>query len=129
MPRTAIRKEPFPAGKTGAPTFNTAPCSVKGPPKQLGSLFNIRQDVTSRAAYKYYIDSMVSLYVSTSGLVPVVVVLVVVVVVEFGPWLRFIWGCCHKPGATLTTSFGIRVIAASVLAFLVASNCQHKCGA
>ena len=33
-------------------------------------LFSVRQDITSRAACKYSISSMVSLYVSTSGLVP-----------------------------------------------------------
>ena len=45
-------------------------CRGAPPPKRIGSLFNIRQDVTSRAAYKYDTNSMVSLYVSTSGLVP-----------------------------------------------------------
>ena len=40
------------------------------PPNKSGTLFNIRQDATSRAAYKCNIRSMVSLYVSTSGLVP-----------------------------------------------------------
>ena len=36
------------------------------PANKQGTLFNICQDVTSRAAYKYNINSMVSLYVSTS---------------------------------------------------------------
>ena len=40
------------------------------PPNKQGALFNICQDVTSRAAYKYNINSMISFYVSTSGVVP-----------------------------------------------------------
>ena len=51
---------------------NVAPCLVlRVPPKQIGylALMNVRESISSRAAFKYTINSMRYLYVSTSGLV------------------------------------------------------------
>ena len=50
------------------PTANVAPCLVCGgaPPNKWGTLFNVRQDVTSKAACKYNRTSTSSSYLSRS---------------------------------------------------------------
>ena len=57
----------------GPELCNLSPCLVQGPPsppKQMGSLFNVRQDITRRAACKFNGSSMSSSYLSMSWLVP-----------------------------------------------------------